>query len=175
MRGFLPESISVMSLKDLGFTDELPEDFDTLEDNSLQKARFVWDKFGKNCLAEDTGLFVPALGDAPGVYSARYAGLQKSDQDNIALLLKNLSNHADRSAYFKTVMTLMLDGVAHQFSGELHGLITHEPGGNGGFGYDPVFSHETGRTLAEISKEEKNAISHRGKALRKVVDFLGGI
>jgi XTP/dITP diphosphohydrolase len=172
MQPLLPAAIKVISLKDVGFEGDIPEDFDNLEDNSLQKAKHIWDRYQTNCLAEDTGLFVPSLGGEPGVYSARYAGPQRSDADNIELLLQNLEKEADRGAYFKTVMTLILGGVAYQFSGVLEGQILHQAQGTAGFGYDPIFSHEEGKSLAEISKEAKSQISHRGLALRKVIAFL---
>jgi XTP/dITP diphosphohydrolase len=168
----LPDNIKVLCLKDIGFEGDIPEDFDLLEDNSLQKARHIWERYGISCLAEDTGLFVPALGGEPGVYSARYAGPQRSDEDNIALLLKRLSDQQNRTAYFKTVMTLIIGGVARQFTGVLEGEILQEAQGEGGFGYDPVFSHQPGYSLAEISKAEKSLISHRGKALQQVIDHL---
>jgi XTP/dITP diphosphohydrolase len=172
MQPLLPAHIKVISLKDVGFEGEIPEDFDNLEDNSFQKAKHIWDRYQTNCLAEDTGLFVPSLSGEPGVYSARYAGPQRNDADNIDLLLHNLEMQTGRGAYFKTVMTLILNGVAHQFSGILEGQILRKPQGTAGFGYDPVFSHEEGKSLAEISKEQKSAISHRGIALRKVIAFL---
>ncbi len=168
----LPSHIELLSLKDIDFTDEIPEDFDNIEDNSLQKARTVWEYHQINCLAEDTGLFVPALGGAPGVYSARYAGPQKNDRDNIQKLLKDLEDIRERAAYFKTVFTLMYNGIAYQFEGILHGQITLRPMGKKGFGYDPIFSHSDRKTLAQISLEEKAAISHRGIALQKVIEFL---
>lgn len=174
IQALLPEHFRVISLKDIGFAGEIPEDFDNLEDNSLQKALHIYHYCGKNCLAEDTGLFVPSIGNEPGVYSARYAGPQRSDADNIALLLHKLGENTKRHAYFKTVMTLVWDGTAHQFEGILDGNIALSPSGEGGFGYDPIFEHETGITLAQIDKIEKGTISHRGKALRKVLDFLGG-
>lgn len=172
MQPLLPAHIKVLSLKDVGFEGEIPEDFDNLEDNSLQKAKYIWDRYQTNCLAEDTGLFIPSLGGEPGVYSARYAGPQRSDADNIALLLRNLEAQTDRGAYFKTVMTLILNGVAYQFNGVLGGQILQQAQGNAGFGYDPIFSHEEGKSLAEISKAEKSQISHRGIALKKVIAFL---
>ena len=175
IQALLPEHFRVVSLKDIGFEGEIPEDFDNLEDNSLQKALHIFKYCGKNCLAEDTGLFVPGIGNEPGVYSARYAGPQRSDADNMALLLSKLGDSLDRNAYFKTVMTLVWEGTAYQFDGILEGNIALSPSGEGGFGYDPIFEHEAGITLAQIGKTEKGVISHRGKALRKVLSFLGGI
>jgi XTP/dITP diphosphohydrolase len=168
----LPESWEVVSLKDLEFEDELQEDHDNIEDNSLQKARFIWKKYQLPCIAEDTGLFVQALNGAPGVNTAHYAGPERSNQDNIGLLLKNMEGKENRSAYFKTVMTLILNDIAYQFEGKLEGNIALQSFGEGGFGYDPVFEIKKGVTLAMIPKEEKQLISHRGKALLKLLDFL---
>jgi len=168
----LPASITLLSLKDISFEGDIPEDHDNLEDNSLQKAMTIWKLTGLNCLAEDTGLFVRSLDGEPGVYSARYAGDQKNDADNIRKLLDKLAGKDDRSAYFKTVMTLIIDGKAYLFSGILEGHITEAPAGTGGFGYDPVFSLANGKTLAEIPAEEKRTLSHRAIALGKVLDFL---
>lgn len=168
----LPSHIELLSLKDIGYHTDIPEDHDNLEDNSLQKARTIWEEAKINCLAEDTGLFIDALNGEPGVYSARYAGLQKNDQDNIKKVLSNLTNEEKRKAHFKTVFTLIIDGAAYQFTGILEGNITHAPQGDGGFGYDPIFSHVDGKTLAEIPLEEKKKMSHRAKALQQVIQFL---
>lgn len=168
----LPSHISLLSLNDIDYFDDIPEDFDNLEDNSLQKARTIWEYKRMNCLAEDSGLFIEALDGAPGVYSARYAGPQKNDQDNIEKVLRELQGIEHRNAYFKTVFTLILNGDIHQFEGVFHGVITHQPKGNQGFGYDPIFSHRKGKTLAEIPLSEKAKISHRSIALQKVIRFL---
>lgn len=163
----------IISMKDAGFFDELEEDHDNLEDNALQKANFIFQKTNKPCIAEDTGLFVPSLNGDPGVYSARYAGEQKDNQANMDLLLKNLSNQElSRAAYFKTVLVFMNNGVATFFTGILNGSIGYQKKGTGGFGYDPVFLLEDGRSLAEISLEEKAKISHRSKAVSEFINYL---
>jgi XTP/dITP diphosphohydrolase len=156
----------------LGHETEIPEDHDNLEDNSLQKAMTIWQEFKINCMAEDSGLFIDALNGEPGVYSARYAGPQKNDGDNIQKVLKKLENQSNRKAYFKTVFTLILDGVAHQFTGLFNGEITKAPQGNGGFGYDPIFEFKENTTLAEISLDEKKKISHRSIALKQLIEFI---
>ncbi|WP_347157709.1 non-canonical purine NTP diphosphatase [Pontibacter chitinilyticus] len=163
----------LLSLQDIGCEEELPEEQDTLEGNSHQKAAYVWDNYNVSCFADDTGLEVEALAGAPGVYSARYAGSQRSDTDNINLLLHNLSSKPNRNARFRTSITLLLNGEEHQFEGIVNGAITSSWQGNKGFGYDPVFVPEGyAQTFAEMSADEKNAISHRGRAIRKLADFL---
>jgi XTP/dITP diphosphohydrolase len=163
----------LLSLEEIGCHEELAEDQDTLEGNSRQKAQYVWDTYQVNCFADDTGLEVAALDNAPGVYSARYAGPQRKDADNIEHLLKNMKGKTDRSARFRTYITLYLNGEEHQFEGIVNGTITTEWKGNKGFGYDPVFVPDGyDKTFAEMSSEEKNAISHRGEAIRKLVAFL---
>ncbi|QCR24725.1 non-canonical purine NTP diphosphatase [Pontibacter sp. SGAir0037] len=163
----------LLTLEDIGCHEELAEEQDTLEGNSRQKAQYVWEKYGVNCFADDTGLEVAALHHEPGVYSARYAGPQRSDTDNMELLLKNLEEKKDRSARFRTFITLFLNGEEHQFEGIVNGQITKFWNGNQSFGYDPIFIPEGfDRTFSEMSTEEKNIISHRGKAIRKLVAFL---
>ncbi|MCB0501229.1 MAG: RdgB/HAM1 family non-canonical purine NTP pyrophosphatase [Bacteroidetes bacterium] len=162
----------VKTLAEIGFTDELPEDQDTIEGNSLQKTQTLYNLIKKDCFGEDTGLEVAALDGEPGVYSARYAGDQKDSEANMDLLLKNLNGKKDRSAQFKTVITLILSDKVYQFEGILKGTIGHCKKGSGGFGYDPVFVLEDGRTLAELTLEEKSTVSHRGKAVRKLIQFL---
>ncbi len=166
----------LLTLEDIGCHEELAEDQDTLEGNSRQKAQYVWETYRINCFADDTGLEVTALDNAPGVYSARYAGPQRSDADNIRHLLRNLEGQTDRSARFRTYITLFLDGQEHQFEGTVHGKITADWQGNEGFGYDPVFVPEGyDQTFAEMGLEQKNAISHRGRAVQKLVAFLKGL
>ena len=166
-------SIPLKGLHDIGCTTDLPETSDTLEGNARQKARYVWEHFGVNCFADDTGLEVFALNMAPGVYSARYAGGQRSSTDNMRLLLENLKNQSDRSARFRTVICLILEGEEYLFEGTVQGTIRHEPSGTDGFGYDPVFEPSGyAITFAEMSVEEKNIISHRGKAIAALRDFL---
>jgi XTP/dITP diphosphohydrolase len=163
----------LVSLEDIGCTEELPEEQDTMEGNSRQKAQYVWQNYNISCFADDSGLEVEALDNTPGVYSARYAGPQRSDSDNIELVLQNLKGKSNRNARFRTSITLILNGQEHQFEGTVNGSITQDWKGNKGFGYDPIFL-PTGhsKTFAEMSSEEKNAISHRGVAVRKLVDFL---
>ncbi len=173
IRAALKGKIEVLSLNDLGHDDDLEETGSTLLENAFQKARFINQKFGIDCFADDTGLEVQALDGEPGVYSGRFAGEPRSDERNVKLLLKKLENVSDRSARFVTVIALILEGKEYKFEGEVVGEITHEKSGTGGFGYDPVFSPSGYTdTFAELSMEEKNSISHRGKAVRKLADFL---
>ncbi|MCX2738595.1 non-canonical purine NTP diphosphatase [Pontibacter anaerobius] len=163
----------LLSLQDIGCNEELPEEQDTLEGNSRQKAEYVWDNYSVSCFADDTGLEVEALNGEPGVYSARYAGPQRSDADNINKLLESLQGQQNRRARFRTSITLILDGQQHQFEGIVTGSIATEWQGDKGFGYDPVFipdGHD--RTFAQMSAGEKNAISHRGRATEELVRFL---
>ena len=172
IRALLPEGWQILSLQDMGFTEEIPETASTLAGNAELKAQFLYEKIGKDVLAEDTGLEVDALGGEPGVYSARYAGPGKDMEQNIALLLSNLDGVQDRKARFKTVVALFLEGEMHLFTGTLEGQIGYEKRGEGGFGYDPVFVLPDGRTLAELSLAEKSSISHRGKAVKLLLEFL---
>lgn len=167
------EDLSILSLEEIGCKEELPETGHTLEDNALQKARYIFENYSVNCFADDTGLEVDALDGAPGVISGRYAGEPRSDERNVDLLLEELSGEQNRKARFKTVIALILDGNEYLFEGIAAGTITEKRSGKGGFGYDPVFlPNELDKTFAELSMEEKNKISHRGKAVRKLVDFL---
>ena len=156
---------------DLGITEDIPEEQPTLEGNAFQKARYLYDRTGLDCFADDTGLEVDALGGAPGVRSARYAGDGRNSSDNVALLLENLSGQADRKARFRTVIALIFGGKEYQFDGVVDGTITDTPHGGGGFGYDPV-GYDV--TFAEMDSEAKNAISHRGRAVEKLAAFLSG-
>lgn len=163
----------LLSLEDIGCHVELPEDQDTLEGNSRQKAMYVWENYQVNCFADDTGLEVAALDGAPGVYSARYAGPQRDNTANIQHLLQNLESKVNRAAQFRTCITLILSGQEHQFEGIVTGHITEEWKGNKGFGYDPVFvpaGHT--KTFAEMDASEKNVISHRGIATQRLIRFL---
>ena len=186
----LGEGFELTSLPDVGIYDDVPETGNTLMANSLQKARYVYENCGCDCFADDTGLEVDALGGAPGVYTARYAGDDKDFNKNMDKVLYELTRLESESkvaasmglkmkpfsrrARFKSVITLMLDGKPHFFEGTLEGVIAHEKSGNGGFGYDPIFIADEfpGMTLADISEEEKNNISHRGKALRAMAKWL---
>ena len=173
IKALVPDSIEIISLKEIGCYDELPETRDTLEGNALQKAEYVVNKYQIPCFSDDTGLLVDALNGEPGVYSARYAGLENSSEKNMNKLLKNLEGQTNRSASFKTVVALILNGQNHIFNGSVVGEITVEKQGLDGFGYDPIFIPENGKlTFAEMSKEAKGKISHRGRAVRKLITFL---
>lgn len=173
VQAILGENFTLLTLKQIGCEDELPETGNTLEANSLQKAQYLFDHYQIDCFADDSGLEVTALNGEPGVFSARYAGEQRSHADNIALLLKNLSGVKDRSAQFRTVITLILDGKVTQFEGAVKGEIIEELRGDEGFGYDPIFIPEGyNQTFAEMSLEEKGKISHRAKAVGKLINFL---
>ena len=167
------ENIDIVSLDEIGCTVELPENQKTLEGNSLEKANYVFDNFSAGCFADDTGLEIDALKGAPGVYSARYAGVHGDSEANMQLVLKNLQGEKNRKAQFRTVITLILNGEPHQFEGICRGSLTTKKLGLDGFGYDPIFvpeGHES--SFAEMSLEEKNTISHRGIAVRKLIAFL---
>jgi XTP/dITP diphosphohydrolase len=169
MRNIIPDSIELLTLDEIGCNEELEETQDTIEGNSMQKADYVFNTYRIACIADDTGLEVNALNGDPGVYSARYAGDHKNNEDNIDLLLKNLEGK-DRTAQFKTVITLITDQETQQFEGLATGEIIHERKGANGFGYDPVFKpHGYSQTFAELSEEEKNRISHRGIAIKKLL------
>ena len=172
----LGEGFELVSLADVGITEDIPETGETLRENSLQKAQYVLQHCGCDCFADDTGLEVDALGGAPGVYTARYAGDDKDfnkNMDKVLQELQGLEGEA-RRARFKSVITLMIDGEPHFFEGTLEGIIADEKSGNGGFGYDPIFIADEfpGQTLADISEDQKNDISHRGKALRAMAQWL---
>ena len=169
----LGKAYDIISLSDLGQTEDLPETQNTLEGNSLQKARFVHDKFDVNCFADDTGLLVEALDGQPGVMSARYSGPECNSKSNVELLLRNLRGISNRRARFITVITLILNNEVHVFTGRVDGIITEEPHGSMGFGYDPVFIPEgLDRTFAELDLHQKNTISHRSIAVEQLVVFL---
>ncbi|MDF2156280.1 non-canonical purine NTP diphosphatase [Algoriphagus sp. CAU 1675] len=173
VKAALGSDFEIVSLKEVGCNEELPETGDTLEHNAFQKARYVKENYGVDCFADDTGLEVEALAGAPGVYSGRYAGEPRSDERNIELLLKNMQGLENRKARFRTVIALILDGEEFQFEGIAKGEILEEKVGEGGFGYDPVFCPEGyEKTFAELSLDEKNQISHRGKAVRALIEFL---
>lgn len=169
----LGRGYALVTPRDLGIDEEIPEEQDTLAGNALQKARYIHERTHMDCFADDTGLEVEALDGAPGVYSARYAGEHVSFEDNVALLLKNMEGVENRRARFRTVVTLILGGAEYLFEGEVQGVITRESTGEGGFGYDPVFvadGYEA--SFAELDPAEKNRISHRGRAMSKLVKFL---
>jgi XTP/dITP diphosphohydrolase len=177
IKNVVGSNINIVSLADIKCNEELPETRNTLEGNSLQKAEYVFQHYNTPCFADDTGLEVDALNGAPGVYSARYAGEQRSSEDNIALLLQNLKNDTNRKAQFRTVITLL--GVEEEpvyFEGIIRGEIITEKRGTSGFGYDPIFIPEgQTKTFAEMSMDEKNQLSHRAIAVRKLGAYLSGI
>lgn len=162
-----------LSLEDIGCNEDIPETQPTIAGNALQKARYVYENYGMNCFAEDTGLQIHALDGAPGVYSARYAGPARDANDNINKALKELGDIENRAAQFKTVIALILDGKEYTFQGIVEGEILKERQGTGGFGYDPIFKpRESDQTFAQMSPEEKGGISHRGRATEKLRAFL---
>lgn len=173
IKSILGEGIEILSLKDIGCNEELPETQETLEGNAFQKARYVAENYNVNCFADDTGLEVRSLNGAPGVYSARYAGEQCSAEDNMTKMLSELKGKENRIANFRTVIALIINGEEHAFEGRVEGDITLLKSGSDGFGYDPIFQPEGYNiTFSEMSMEEKNKISHRGKAVKKLVEFL---
>jgi XTP/dITP diphosphohydrolase len=169
----LDDRFEIIGLADIGITEDIPEDADNLADNAMFKARYVHDKTGLNVFADDTGLEVDALDGAPGVYSARYAGVNKDPADNIIKLLNELEGVEDRKARFRTVIALIYDNSEYLFEGKVEGAIIQKRRGTGGFGYDPVFMAEGyDLTFAEIPLSEKNKISHRARAMKKLLAFL---
>lgn len=168
----LPEGFLIQGLSDIGCTEELPETHNTIEANSLEKAEYVFEKYGVNCFAEDTGLEVDALEGDPGVDTAFYSGSRDANQ-NMQLLLLNLRNETNRAARFKTVFTLLINGVSHQFIGIVTGKIAEKPAGNKGFGYDPIFVPDGADiTFGEMEPEQKKQFSHRAKAFNLMTAFL---
>ena len=176
IKSMLPEDTELLTLKDLDLEDDIPETASTLEGNAKLKAKYVVEHYNLDCFADDTGLEVYCLNNEPGVLSARYAGEQKSSEDNIKLLLSRLIEKNDRRARFRTVIALHLDGNLHTFEGIVEGKIIHEKRGEKGFGYDPIFIPDGyDITFAEMSLNEKNMISHRAKAFAKMIEFLNAL
>ena len=173
VRQVVGDKFEIVSLRECGITEDIPENEPTLEGNALAKARYIYERTGLNCFADDTGLEVDALGGEPGVRSARYATDGHDDEANKRLLLERLHGEENREAQFRTAVALILDGKEYLFEGIVRGEIAHQQHGEGGFGYDPLFFPE-GReqTFAQMSSEAKNAISHRGRAVRKLAEFL---
>lgn len=173
LRRIAGDRFHILSLADIDCHEEIPETADTLEGNALQKARYVKEHYGYDCFADDTGLMVDALGGAPGVYSARYAGPGHDSAANMRLLLENMEGKADRKARFMTVIALILNGEELTFEGRVEGEILTAPEGDGGFGYDPVFRPEgEAVSFALMSADAKNAISHRGRATALLIKYL---
>ncbi len=176
IRDILGDKVEVLSLDDIGFNEEIPETADTLEGNAFQKAEMIHQRTGLDCFADDTGLMVEALDGRPGVYSARYAGEHCSPADNVAKMLREMDGVDNRRARFETVIALIKDGERHSFSGKIEGEILRSPQGEGGFGYDPIFKPlESPVSFASMSEEAKNAISHRGRAVAALTDYLKSI
>jgi XTP/dITP diphosphohydrolase len=169
----LNSSIELLSLNDINCNDEIPENQETLEGNAAEKSFYIYNKYGFNCFADDTGLEIEALNGEPGVYSARYAGDERSAENNMNLVLEKLAKIKNRKARFRTVISLVIDGREIQFEGIVDGQILEEKRGKTGFGYDPIFQPEESHlSFAEMPMEEKSKISHRGKAVQKLVEYL---
>ena len=176
VQALIPAHIKLLSLKDIGCFEDVPETQPTIKGNAIQKAEFIKKHYGYDCFADDTGLEVEVLHGAPGVFSARYAGPQRNDNDNMDLLLNNLKDTSNRKAQFKTVIALHLKDQVQTFTGICKGEITTTKHGNKGFGYDPIFKpNGHTQTFAEISLDKKNSIGHRGKAVQLLVTFLNNL
>ena len=173
IQALVPNSIEILSLKDIGCLEDIPETADTIEGNALLKANYVFEKYGYNCFADDSGLEIDSLNGAPGVFSARFAGEQKNDSDNIQKVLTELQSVENRDAQFKTVIALNLNQRQKLFTGIIKGTITTYPKGDNGFGYDPIFQPNNYKiTFAEMNQKEKSAISHRGQAVAQLLTYL---
>jgi XTP/dITP diphosphohydrolase len=173
IKQLLGNSFELLCLKDINCDEEIPENQDTIEGNAAEKSLYIYNKYGFNCFADDTGLEIDALNGEPGVYSARYASEEKSSEKNIELVLQKLAKIKNRKARFKTVISLVIDGQEIQFEGIVTGQILEEKRGTTGFGYDPIFQpDESHLSFAEMTMEEKGKISHRGRAVQKLVKYL---
>ena len=174
MRAILGDKVELLSLADIDCHDDIPETADTLEGNALIKARYIYEKYGCACFADDTGLEVDALGGEPGVYSARYAGENNDSEANMRKLLQNLTGKSERSAQFRTVIALIIEGEEFLFDGIVRGCISEERMGSAGFGYDPIFIPDGyEESFAQMAAEQKNAISHRSRAAAALNNYLG--
>jgi XTP/dITP diphosphohydrolase len=173
LQAILGEDITLLSLNNIGCNEEIPEEQPTLEGNASQKAHYIFDKYGYNCFADDTGLEIDALNGEPGVYSARYAGDEKSAEANMEKVLEKMTKINKRDARFRTVISLIINGEEKLFEGIVRGEILKEKKGNSGFGYDPIFRPESfEQSFAQMELAEKNKISHRGRAVQKLVKYL---
>lgn len=173
IREIMPDHITILSLADIHCEGDIPETADTLEGNALIKAHYVYDRYGFDCFADDTGLEVEALNGGPGVHTARYAGESQDPEANMKKMIAEMQENTNRHARFRTVIALIEKGVEHLFTGIVDGEIATEPRGEQGFGYDPIFIPEqTGLTFAQMGEEGKNQISHRARAVGKLLDFL---
>lgn len=176
VQALIPSQIKLLSLKDIGCFEDIPETQNTIEGNAIQKAEYVKKHYGYNCFADDTGLEVEALNNEPGVFSARYAGPKRDANDNMDLLLDNLKDIPNRNAQFKTVIAIQLNDKIETFTGICKGEITQDKKGDKGFGYDPIFKAEGfTKTFAEIDLKLKNTIGHRGKAVKLLIAFLNDL
>mgnify|MGYP001390916105 CR=1 FL=1 len=173
VKELLEPKYEVIGLSELGDLEDIPENEPTLEGNALVKAKTIWEKYGLSCFSDDTGLEIEALNGAPGVYSARYGGPEKDPEQNMDRILEELAGQQNRAAQFRTAVALILNGEEHLFEGVVKGAIRKERSGSKGFGYDPVFQPEGySITFAEMDSAEKGKISHRGRAMAKLVEFL---
>ena len=173
IQALIPATIKILSLKDIGCLEDIPETANTIEGNAILKANYVTEKYGYDCFADDTGLEVETLDGAPGVYSARYAGEHKNADDNMDKLLSELQEKSNRKANFKTVIALNLNGKQKLFTGIINGKIIKERKGTNGFGYDPIFVADGyDKTFSELTMEEKSTISHRGIAVKELIEHL---
>lgn len=176
IQSMLPSTIELSNLNDFGIEEEIPENQPTIEGNAIEKTEYIVSNYHIDCFADDTGLEVESLNNEPGVYSARYAGEQRNDDENMNLVLEKLKNKSNRNAQFKTVIALSINGENHTFEGVVKGTISTEKKGSNGFGYDPIFIPEgSTKSFAEMTMEEKNENSHRARALKKLIDFLQNI
>jgi len=173
LKQILPPEFELLSLNDIGCVDDIPETGTTLEVNAAQKSFYIWNKYGIDCFADDTGLEIEALGNEPGVYSARYAGEDRSAVANMLKVLAKMAGKTNRKAQFRCVISLVIDGEEKQFEGIVEGKILSEKRGDAGFGYDPIFMPDGYKlSFAEMPADEKNQISHRGRAVMKLIDYL---
>ena len=173
IQSLIPKEIEIISLKEIGCNEDIPETGDTLKANAFQKAQYIKDNFNYDCFADDTGLEIDELNGDPGVYSARYAGPERNANANMNKVLNELKGKKNRKAQFRTAIALILKGEEHLFEGKVEGYISKDKQGNEGFGYDPIFIPENDiRSFAQMSMQEKGAISHRGRAVKKLVAYL---
>jgi len=176
IQSLIPKEIEIISLKEIGCNEDIPETGDTLEANAFQKAHYIKDNFNYDCFADDTGLEIDELNGDPGVYSARYAGPERNANANMNKVLNELKRKKNRKAQFRTAIALILKGEEHLFEGKVEGYISKDKQGNEGFGYDPIFIPENNiRSFAQMSMQEKGAISHRGRAVKKLVTYLNNL
>ena len=176
IQSLIPKEIEIISLNEIGCNEDIPETGDTLEANAFQKAHYIKDNFNYDCFADDTGLEIDELNGDPGVYSARYAGPERNANANMNKVLNELKRKKNRKAQFRTAIALILKGEEHLFEGKVEGYISKDKQGNEGFGYDPIFIPENNiRSFAQMSMQEKGAISHRGRAVKMLVAYLNNL